>query len=112
MPTNGKTPILDMKYNVDYDVEILDYKEGENNYGPWHFYQMKYDGDRYGHFAQSDLHEKLKDCRNGDIVTIRKEQTDKDGYEWIVQAENTIQAGFNKPVQPPQSTKCSHFTSV
>jgi exodeoxyribonuclease-3 len=43
MPTNGKTPILDMKYNVDYDVEILDYKEGENNYGPWHFYQMKYD---------------------------------------------------------------------
>ena len=24
MPTNGKTPILDMKYNVDYDVEILD----------------------------------------------------------------------------------------
>ena len=57
MPTNGKTPILDMKYNVDYDVEILDYKEGENNYGPWHFYQMKYDGDRYGHFAQSDLQE-------------------------------------------------------
>ena len=104
MPTNGKTPILDMKYNVDYDVEILDYKEGENNYGPWHFYQMKYDGDRYGHFAQSELHKKLKNCRNGDIVTIRKEQTDKDGYEWIVQGENTIQAGFNKPVQPPQST--------
>ena len=37
MPTNGNTPILDLQYNVDYDIEILEYKTGENNYGPWHF---------------------------------------------------------------------------
>ena len=59
MPTNGNTPILDLQYNVDYDIEILEYKTGENNYGPWHFYQLRYNGEKYGHFAQPVLHEKL-----------------------------------------------------
>ena len=29
MNNNGKTPLLDIKYNVEYPVEILGYKEGE-----------------------------------------------------------------------------------
>ena len=37
MLTNGNTRILDLPYNVDYDIEILGYKTSENNYGPWHF---------------------------------------------------------------------------
>jgi len=57
MPTNGNTPILDLQYNVDYDIEILEYKTGENNYGPWHFYQLRYNGEKYGHFAQPVLHD-------------------------------------------------------
>jgi len=104
MTQNGKTPILDMKYNVDYGVEIIGYKEGENNYGPWHFYQLKHDGEKYGHFAQPALHEKLKGFSDGEIITIRKEQTEKDGFNWIVNGKAHNQQVISNPAESRPST--------
>ena len=98
MPTNGNTPILDLQYNVDYDIEILGYKTGENNYGPWHFYQLRYNGEKYGHFAQPVLHEKLSRYNRGDRITIQKQQTEKDGYEWIVNGYTSQQEPVPVPI--------------
>ena len=98
MPTNGNTPILDLQYNVDYDIEILEYKTGENNYGPWHFYQLRYNGEKYGHFAQPVLHEKLSRYNRGDQITIQKQQTEKASYEWIVNGHNCKQEPAPVPI--------------
>jgi len=99
MNNNGKTPILDLNYNTDYQVEIVGYKSGENDYGPWHFYKMEYNGQKYGHFALPDLHQQLQNYQEGDTVTIQKQQTEKDGYKWLVSGLN----GSNNSV--PQVSK-------
>ena len=53
---NGKTPLLDLQYNVQYNVEIVGYKFGTNTYGPWFLYKLNYNGEQYAHFAQPLLH--------------------------------------------------------
>ena len=109
MNNNGKTPLLDIKYNVEYPVEILGYKEGENKYGLWHFYQLDHNGEKVGCFAQPNLHQKLSGFRDGDVVTIQKVQTSRDGYDWVVNGDSDHQPDPPKtptPVasKPPQSS--------
>lgn len=101
MNNNGKTPILDLQYNLDYQVKFLGYKTGENTYGPWHFYQFEHNGEKYGHFAQPNLHQKLSKFSEGDFITIRKEQTEKDGYEWVINGKSNSQPTptVSKPLQ-------------
>ena len=84
MNNNGQTPLLDLNYNVKYQVEILGYKTGINKFGPWHFYQLVYNGEKFGHFAQPNLHQKLSSFSEGDTVIIQKLQTSRDGYDWVV----------------------------
>ncbi len=96
MSNNGKTPILDLQYNIDYQVQILGYKTGENDYGPWHLYHMQHNGEKYSHFAQPNLHSQLESFAEGDRLTIRKEQTEKDGYKWVVNGNSE-----SKPIVPP-----------
>ena len=109
MTKNGKTPILDLNYNIEYPVEIMGYKTGENKFGPWHFYQFDYNGKRYGHFAQPNLHSKLSGFSEGDVVTIQKLQTSRDGFDWVVTGDSDHQPDPPKtptPVasKPPQSS--------
>jgi len=109
MTQNGQTPILDLNYNIEYPVEIMGYKTGENKFGPWHFYQFDYNGKRYGHFAQPHLHSKLSGFSEGDVVTIQKLQTSRDGYDWVVTSDSDHQPDPPKtptPVvsKPPQSS--------
>ena len=89
MNNNGQTPLLDLNYNVEYQVEILGYKTGINKFGPWHFYQLVYNGEKFGHFAQPNLHQELSSFNQGDVVTIQKLQTSRrDGFDWVVTSEN------------------------
>jgi len=104
MTTNGKTPILDLQYNIDYQVQILGYKSGENDYGPWHLYRFQHNGEKYSHFAQPNLHEQLESYSEGDNIKIRKEQTEKDGYKWVVNGKSE-----SKPLVPP-TTKPQQVT--
>ena len=97
MPENGKVPLLDIQYNVDYDLEIVSQKDGKSTYGPWHFYQLMFQGKKFGHFAQPVLHEKLKEFSMGDRVIIQKQQTENDGCYWIV---NGSDSQLEKPTQP------------
>ena len=101
MTDNGKTPILDLQYNVDYQLKILGYKNGENDYGPWHFYQFNHNGEKVGHFAQPNLHLQLREYQEGDIVTIQKQQTEKDGYIWVVNGNSPLKqpSPISKPLQ-------------
>ena len=96
---NGKTPILDLQYNVDYNVEIVGYKSGTNTYGPWFLYKLNYNGEQYPHFAQPFLHEKLQEYGEGDVVTIQKLQTSRDGYDWVVTGDSN-----HKPDPPKTPT--------
>ena len=89
MNNNGQGPLLDLNYNVEYQVEILGYKTGINKFGPWHFYQLVYNGEKFGHFAQPNLHQELSSFNQGDVVTIQKLQTSRrDGFDWVVTSEN------------------------
>ena len=108
MNNNGQTPLLDLNYNVEYQVEILGYKTGINKFGPWHFYQLVYNGEKFGHFAQPNLHQELSSFSEGDTVIIQKLQTSRDGYDWVVSGDSEHQPDPPKvptPVasKPPQS---------
>ena len=96
---NGKTPLLDLQYNVQYNVEIVGYKSGTNTYGPWFLYKLNYNGEQYAHFAQPLLHEKLQEYGEGDVVTIQKLQTSRDGYDWVVTGDSN-----HKPDPPKTPT--------
>ena len=99
MNNNGQTPLLDLNYNVEYQVEILGYKTGINKFGPWHFYQLVYNGEKFGHFAQPNLHQELSSFNQGDVVTIQKLQTSRrDGFDWVVTSED------DKPDPPKTPT--------
>jgi len=89
---NGKMPKLDIQYNTDYHVKILGHKSGESDFGPWYLYQLEYQGKKYNHFAQPNLHVELQEYGVGDMITIRKQQTEKDGYQWIVDGEATTKS--------------------
>ena len=91
MPENGKVPLLDIQYNVDYDLEIVSQKDGKSTYGPWPFYQLMFQGKKFGHFAQPVLHEKLKEFSMGDRVIIQKQQTEREPYQLIFHYIKIIQ---------------------
>jgi len=69
-------PTLKPKANIDHIVEFLydNPREGTNDYGVYHRYAFKYNGDEVGLFATDALHAKLAMFHKGDRVNIRKEE--------------------------------------
>jgi len=67
---------LKIMANTDNVVEFLfdSPKEGTNDYGIWHRYALKHNGEEVGLFATDALHAKLMNFTVGDRVNIRKEE--------------------------------------
>jgi len=77
---------LKIKANTDNVVEFLydSPKEGTNDYGMWHRYALKHNGNEVGLFATDALHAKLMNFTTGDRVNIRKEEYEPNKYGWNV----------------------------
>ena len=81
---NNKQKILQLtKYNSDYNVTLTydTCKSGENEYGKWNLYGVKYDGEQQGIFADEHLHDKLKQYGKGAKLVIRRAQDEKGKIE-------------------------------
>ena len=64
-------------------------KTGTNNYGAWYLYGVQHNGEDTSFFATETLHSKLKYYQNGDVINIRKEQSDGK-FKWnIIPQEGT-----------------------
>ena len=79
-------PTLKIKANIDNVVEFLydSPKEGTNDFGMWHRYALKHNGNEVGLFATDALHAKLMNFTTGDRVNIRKEEYEPNKYGWNV----------------------------
>jgi len=79
-------PTLKIKANTDNVVEFLfdSPKEGTNDFGMWHRYALKHNGNEVGLFATDALHAKLMNFTTGDRVNIRKEEYEPNKYGWNV----------------------------
>ena len=78
------------KFNHDYPITLTydQCKSGESQYGPWHLYGVKHDGETQGLFAEEELHEELKKYSKGSKLVIRRNQDDKGRLEWFVTPTN------------------------
>ena len=90
-------PTLKPKANIDHIVEFLydNPREGTNDYGVYHRYAFKYNGDEVGLFATDALHSKLAMFHKGDRVNIRKEEYEpgKFGFNVIPEEGTPIRNG-------------------
>ena len=90
---NDKQKILQLtRYNTDYNVTLTydTCKSGENEYGKWNLYGVKYKGEPQGIFADEHLHDKLKQYGKGAKLVIRRAQDEKGKLEWKVVPVNGI----------------------
>jgi hypothetical protein len=80
---------LKIMANTDNVVEFLydSPKEGTNDYGIWHRYALKHNGEEVGLFATDALHAKLMNFTVGDRVNIRKEEYEPNKFGWNVTPE-------------------------
>lgn len=78
------------KFNHDYPI-ILNYdkcKSGESQYGEWFLYNIDYDGEQQGLFADEHLHQKLMNYSKGAKLVIRRNQDEEGKLEWKVTPAN------------------------
>jgi len=78
------------QFNHDYPVTLIydQCKSGESNYGPWMLYGIIHEGVEQGIFAETDLHNKLKNYGKGAKLVIRRNQDDNGKLEWQVTPAN------------------------
>lgn len=78
------------KFNHDYPVTLIydQCKSGESNYGPWMLYGIEYEGIEQGIFAETGLHNKLKNYGKGAKLVIRRNQDEEGKLEWQVTPAN------------------------
>ena len=92
--------LIDFVPDYDYEVELMfdRCKEGISDKGrEWRLYTLKYDGDEYGHFASSALHQQLEKYGKGDVVKITNGPT---GYK-VVHA--SLGGGTSKAPAPKRN---------
>ena len=66
------------QFNHDYPVTLIydQCKSGESNYGPWMLYGIIHEGIEQGIFAETGLHNKLKNYGKGSKLIKRRNQDD------------------------------------
>lgn len=78
------------QFNHDYPVTLIydQCKSGESNYGPWMLYGIIHEGVEQGIFAETGLHNKLKNYSKGAKLVIRRNQDEDGKLEWQVTPAN------------------------
>jgi len=78
------------QFNHDYPVTLIydQCKSGESNYRPWMLYGIIYKGVEQGIFAETGLHNKLKNYGKGAKLVIRRNQDEDGKLEWQVTPAN------------------------
>lgn len=76
--------------NRDYPITLIydKCKSGESNYGPWNLYGVKFEDVEQGIFAETGLHNKLKNYSKGAKLVIRRNQDEDGKLEWQVTPAN------------------------
>ncbi len=69
-------------------------KEGESEYGTYHRYAFKHEGQDTALFATDTLHAKLAGFRKGDKIKLVKDEYEPGKFAWIVEM-------VGKPVEMP-----------
>lgn len=77
---------LKLDPNVEYVITFLydKCKEGTSDYGLWHRYAVRCNGEECGLFASDTLHEILQDYKKNDSVLLVKEKHGDDPVRWNV----------------------------
>jgi len=78
------------QFNHDYPVTLIydQCKSGESNYGPWMLYGIIHENVEQGIFAETGLHNKLKNYGKGSKLIIRRNQDEDGKLEWQVTPAN------------------------
>jgi len=85
-----KTPNLKLKTNLDHVVTLMydSPKSGEGQYGTWYRYAIMHDGVEKCIFATEFLNDKLQHYGKGDVINVRKEETEDGKIQWNVIPED------------------------